>query len=587
MSDPAATTINGESVLLLPTEPTWEDKVRLQLTLRSDVVRTLSGRALLYQLDHAPRWQLSLSYDIDHDTAAAWRTGLREDPDRRVAIPLWPHYGLSDAYAARWVDAANWWRADTGAIVAAGSVSGLPSGTYVAPVLIGRITRRPSLKALEPWLGTFALEIEEEGPIAGAITLVDQSLSSASWPTALEPAWTQIVEQIEVQVDTDALGQGREPVLIGVEAPAAFSQEAEFALEPADAAVLADFFRLQGGRAGVFTAPAWFTPGTVSTYNPIGYSARFGGEELALDFYEPNLAEAKVKLVEVPVPGDTATAAQPVYLYRLRYDVPASAGGPLDETITSHEAQITYGSQDYLPGRIEHGSIEQTWEFGRVSVDLRCALGDSAHLLRQWRREHEAPLTLEIFEAYPSGSPSPVPIFSGRVGAVSLQDRVFQAEAGDLPSADFPRLRVQRADNLAPWSALQGSDPADYAVSATVYDLSGHQLRVTFASDSYAADYFAWGWLAIGTGADYQRRVIVWQAKTAGDPARTLKLDRPLRGTISPGASLTLYPGYNGDWTAAKSLFTTDSAYLNFIGFPYVPDHAPEIPANFKTAIKK
>jgi hypothetical protein len=588
MSSPAAVTVDAESVLLLATEPAGDSLGTLTLTMRSERVRTLTGAQLAWNIDHAPRWTYSADYVVNEELAAAWRTGLTEDPDRRVAVPLWPHWILSDDYATRWISAAYWMRTDTAAVVAAASVAGLPSGTAVVPLLFGFLDNEPNLKALAEELGTLSVTVQEDAPLAWAVSLVDQSLSAAAWPTALVPAWATVGEQVRTEFERNALGQGRETVRTGGDSLNAFKQSADFILgDAASVADLLDFFRLQAGMAGVFTAPSWFQPGTVSTYNPTGYSARFASEELELEFFRTGLAEGKVDLVQVPDPTGSATAEMPVYLYKFSYDVPAAASGPVLETLTSHEDSISYDSNTYTPARLEHDSLRRTREFGKETVQVECALGDSAHLLRQWRREHEAPLTLTIYEAYASGSPTPARIFSGIVGEIDLGERVFQARVGETVEADFPRVLVQRADNLAPWSTEQGADPADYDVAATVYDVTGHQLRVTLASDTFATDYFAWGWLELGTGTDYQRRVIVAQTKNGSDPHRTLQLDRPLRGTFTGGESVTLYPGYSGDWEAAQSLFTTGSAYLNFLGFPYVPDDQPEIDNDFGLPGKK
>lgn len=461
-----------------------------------------------------------------------------------------------------------------------------------APLLIGRIEERPEGMVITGKAADWSkVTIREDGPEATALKPRDTAIMGGTWPAALTPDAATIKDLSADLLELDSLGRSGQQLLQGREAPMRWGQEGVLLASSTEIPDLLSFFcHRSQGRYGDFTLPAWFKPHTIGTdETPDAYRARFGSDELTLVFDGGNdWATAKIRLWQLPwelnLPeGEAPLATAVAYLYQFSIDVP---GGPLYYRYTDHAKSLQYGGNTYAPALIGHDKIKLSWELGDSRLSLSAEATSGHPLLKQLLGQNEGMLYLHLYQCDPANAASARLRFHGPVGKVGAVERKLKAEFYDVFRIKAPRLLITKREAFAPFSPEGGRNRASYARTGTVASVNGTQVYLSAISGGDpAAQYFAGGWAEKGTGSTFERREIVNHDYPSGK--KKVDILRPWTVPPTPGSTITLYPGSDGTWTQAKTLFAASSDYQWFSGFPYLPPDKPNIAGNYGVATKK
>jgi len=577
---------SSEDVFLFYESPDFGDESAFKIRHR---LKTIIAKSLSDRESRWPRWgcvrtEVEYQWPLDGGDAATLRTALATLATKRVLVPLWLDYRLQSDYANRIYDAQYWLRTDTNAIVAVGSIGSVPSTTWIVPLILARL-ERPSGEVEDYTVGIYSIEFRERSPWDWRCDIRDKSLNADAFPT-IDPAWTKVVDLSKDRLEYRQLGESREDVVQGDEAPASWGQEAEFTLDGEDGSDFLSFWRYGAqGRYHAFTMDAWFRPHTVATSDtPFGYMARYADDELEIEVIDVGLYRTTPRFWELPwesspPAGEEFECSREVYLYEFAQVVPV--GGPVYTRYTDGEADLTADSKSWAAAPVEAGDIEEEMGEDGSSLSVEIADGDDNPLRSWYRRQGEGYLELTIYRTDPDDPSTVTEIFSGRLGNVSLDRNVYAGDFGRNEGFQVPRVLMQRMDNHGMFSPESGIDKSAYVRTGTVeaiwYD--GHQIYVDFddAGGLPGANNFNGGWIEKGSGSTYESRFIMWHGEqTHPAPTKdvTLNLDRPFND-LSMSDSVRIYPGYAGTWDDAQSRYSSGNKHYEFLGFPYLPVTSP------------
>jgi hypothetical protein len=484
-----------------------------------------------------PRHDFRLDYLLDATEAAELRARLLSLAGDRLALPLWIDDAANDA---------NW---GTWAIFSGPTITyDYTAGTYTigvgaqarrASLLYCRLRGTPTLQAISGTHAIISLDVFEDCP--DSLALGYNALGGET-PGIPNPDWSDgIEESYSSQVEYEEIGRGRESAVRGDEATVRRGQRAGFVLDRSDARKLLRYWASVRGGWQSFTMPLWFAP--VSATN---ITARFGADELTLDFDSPSIAQAEAEFIEevATVVGTPAQASTPrAFLYRLQWE-----GASTAMTWTSWESSLVRSSVTYVPQKITHRSLKEALAIEGDSVEIVCDNFDGCPLRAFILLELERRLLAEIYECDPSSPSTALQVFGGAVSRVRNEggSLVGICDAlGGLLDRKLPRFFTQRLCNYTLYSDLCGVSAATHKETGTVASISGSVIDVTTAAAD-AADYFASGWALFGTGDTAERRAIVRSEPIVG--GQRLTLHRPLKQT---GAlAVDFYPGCSGEFDA-------------------------------------
>ena len=123
---------------------------------------------------------------------------------------------------------------------------------------------------------------------------------------------------------------------------------------------------------------------------------------------------------------------------------------------------------------------------------------------------------------------------------------------------------------------IQDPGAAGYPFGFVLEDLAGDGTAAAAAitADKVDENYFAGGWIELGTGADWQRRSILLSTTPAAG-VLTLTLDRDPRPFPEIGDEVAIFPGCKRRYLEdCKAKFGNE---LNFIGHPFLPYANPSL----------
>lgn len=327
--------------------------------------------------------------------------------------------------------------------------------------------------------------------------------------------------------------------------------------------------------------------------------------QLRMSWTHTDLAEATLKVRELPTeysPGADETVGATLgqlpercYLYDFTRD---HGGTLLHNRYTSYERDVTYGGFTWTSADIAHGSIRQGLALDGDRVDLSGQVFAGNPLVTLAALRSEAPVRCTIMSAdvSPSAVASGVVILAvGEVDKARLKGSALTSQmspGGRLLNQQAPRFEVGLQCNhslfspgcgqtRAAWvhtALVNGAPSAAYPFTVAIDGLA----RTTGPTPTYFVDWFAHGWVQIGTPgtANWQRRWILSSTAPASG-ALTLTLHKAFDPPPADNDPVTLYPGcdltrescraYNAS-TNPRGKFDN---YVNFGGHPEVPASNP------------
>jgi hypothetical protein len=572
------TTFNNRALALFLPEPNWSATVALEMVLGAQVDQALSGRENRRPAHALPRWSISCKWTLTRAQALAWTEGsLLLDADTLLAIPApfdrislgagvapQPDWILDPRLVALWDDAGDAQILSREAFDALAS-SLLQTPKSAAPLICGRLRRRPEVRVLNNHECEFTLELEETSPDWAALAAAlppAESPVSVDWPPTLPANWRELpTEAIEDLTATAAVGAGREPAVESDAAPWR-TQKFLVTLEGRrQIRALLAFFAARKGPVQSWVVPWLLTPSQHDESGTPHYTrARFAADTLHISFTTGSLAEATIEIIQLPWEislNENETPEQPAvaYLYRLTADI---ADGPVIWRYTDWESALERdenGTATYAPARIEHDTIACSIDLSDDEVMLTAWLSDAGQpsdseaphpLALIVRRALDAPLRLEIFRCDPGAPAHARQLFSGTIAEVTIEGRKLSATAsilGGKLDVKVPRFYFGKTCNhtFGGWGCGIAAPSATATITA-IADATHLTIAITDAPDALDLSQpsaLTGAWFAVGAGLDMQLRAIAAD-DTTGDE-RDIVLTRPLRDTTAlVGATVTL-----------------------------------------------
>lgn len=593
MSKTANITVAGVQAKLLLFAPNWESGVQVSHTLKTEVAEGLSGiearRPAYETLRLGLRYELLLS----GADAEELRAALASAGSMPFAVPLWPD-ALPPSAIAQHIYSPQFYVAFTPATSAfalfgpGDDMAGMLGYALCAPLLVGRFPQAPRLKGHAPTLISAELALMEASPHALRIGV---NAYGTGWTA--EPNWISEPEERSIsRTRVEAIDEERDPPLEAAGAARRWRQEAEFLfadrLEIRRA--LSAFVALKGSSGAFDSLPQWLAVSSPSAALPGFLRARFAGDTLSLDYFEPSKAEATVAFVqEISAPGYAQERPAIAFLYKLTYE--HDAGNP--ELWTNWDAPLAGPGGTYQPAACKHSALRQSLKPQDEKAEFRLARKHGQLLSLQTRERLDAPLVLSIYECEAGNSAATARLlFEGVVRSVASRsvDYVARADilAGSLNRV-LPRFLFQTRCNYCVFDALCGLNSASYENIGTLTPgaLSNNGLTLDIqlsgwgqnGEGEYPQNLFLGGLLTTGSGRQKMVRQIVSSSSGAGPGWVTLNLSKPLWSDyIAPGGqSVTVLPGCDGEFSTCNGRFGNTA---RFGGFPFIPDYIEQRTTN-------
>lgn len=278
------------------------------------------------------------------------------------------------------------------------------------------------------------------------------------------------------------------------------------------------------------------------------------------------------------------TGANPVHLYTLWMDTP---GGGVLWRYTSFNANFTSNGNVFTAYALEHGEISRGigGEHESVTIEAVRAAGSPFALLAPF--PSPLPVWIKIEECTQGAPNATTMLFVGQVEAGPMSGAKMRAKAnslldafgGSVPNYEFgPRCKHQvfRAETCK-------VSLAAHQIAVLIDSISTDRMMITLSGaglngtnpagfNKSTANYFAFGWMTVGSGATYQIASILKSA-VVDATHQTVWLSAPLAGAAA-GHSATLAPGCD------LGIDTCNTKYgnrVNFGGQPRIPAKNPAI----------
>jgi hypothetical protein len=320
--------------------------------------------------------------------------------------------------------------------------------------------------------------------------------------------------------------------------------------------------------------------------------ARFAEDRLTVSLPNGETAETTLTFreltTELTAPsGETfgtevGALADRTFLYQFTLLYP---GSPVAYRYTSHEGNVSDGTNTWTSAPFEHGDLRETLNLERVSLELRSRVFTGSPLNLFFPFALEFPLRVEVFEATLSGVSSvtgATRLFYGEVEDVSADGPILTVNAvamGGLFERQLPRFLFGPQCNHSVYSPGCGANQASFTRAAVVAAAVTGSNTVTVQSSgaawsgsTFAAHDYAGGLLIVGTGANVIQRIIADNTAPDGSGIATLTLAFPLTAALSAAASLVL--GCDGEYATCSARFANSA---RFGGFPFMPVGNPSM----------
>lgn len=297
----------------------------------------------------------------------------------------------------------------------------------------------------------------------------------------------------------------------------------------------------------------------------------------------------KVRVTELPLEYATA-GAFPIKLWLYKFTQDFGNGTKIVNRFTSFDLELTSTSpsETWTPWPIAHTGIKKTASADSEETKIEAAMDLLADLTQFPIANYvpfaaEVPITVAIFEAVfsaPAGVSSKTLIFAGPIQKASSDGNKLTGTAASvlhLLDNKHPRFYIGRRCNWALYSNPNGDpypglcyiNPDDWKISgnlALITDVP-NQLDITATgANGKPENWFAFGYIDTGTGANRERQTILASSVGAGDHV-TITIKRPLRKAVN-GQLCLLYPGCDLTYATCRDKFGNAA---NFGGHLNVP----------------
>lgn len=582
-------TVDGEEFLLLCVEPDWTSAVRTMCKATTDAQASVTGvQERRPEMVH-PLWEMSYGAQLADGELQQLRSVLGALEGRRVIMPFWPDAQSAELYPANDLfagsgEAEGWLSWDHGFANVAYSdgLSATQEGRdFVARAMIGRLDPvrwDPEL----PSHASIQFRFREDCYPLPALAMAGHS---GGW--AWEADWTQPPRQGLVSLQ-DLRQMGRvarmaeegEPVTV-------YTQQGRMELDRPDIRGLMRFYGDHGGHVA-FEMPSVLTPGAATPTAPHHFDASSGRVffrgAITIDWYTPDAATVSFAVeqqIETADHEEDAPAHLRLYVFR---------HGEAVTRLTDYGVDVVDGADTYTAARIEHDGIVQSL----VPQDDLCRLDvyydDLSFTRAIMLAEAETPVEVDVYEAAWTGVVSGKELlYQGQVVKCRGQGKMIELEVAPMRGAlrrQIPRFQFSHTCNHSLFSAgCTARRPAEMAKAAwqstAQWVAQGADLKLQVEHWTLSPsigltpdNYFAGGWVEVGSGANRQVRVIAASQFVAS--YLYLQLTRPFREeAVTPGDTVTFWPGCDGQFSTCKNVFNNTDA---FGGMPYIPTYIKQAP---------
>lgn len=307
--------------------------------------------------------------------------------------------------------------------------------------------------------------------------------------------------------------------------------------------------------------------------------ARFADKKLSWSYLTDGKATTRIKFAELSSEylAPPAALPEPVYLFIFTELLPT----PQISRFTSYENTVVIASGayagTYTPAPFSFGSVKTGLKLDKEELELQSFQFSGNPISRFFPFAFDGTLTVDVLEANALDLTAAIAVrFSGEVWETNQSYKTKCLAFGQFFERKFPRFLLSVSDNYTQFTAPTHLSANGFKVTGTIASMSSANRTVDVTSataNSKATDYFAAGWLELGSGAGFERRSILHSVAITGGVRLTL--DRPLL-KAAVAASIDLYPGYDGTIEQCESRF---SNRINFGGHRYVPDTNPAVRA--------
>lgn len=587
----------GQDIVLFMPPPDWRSSVELTARLIDEIEAGQTGRENRRSRAKALRHEVAATWTLPQAETAELQAHLWLLGAAFVGIPM-PQDVLDVATWSDRICDSEWvlnYDENGWAIYAKDEVPEAPPWANLAPLMVGRLEKRPQLAPVDENSASLSLKLIERSPWdfritpqLGAITV------PADWPTELAANWSELpVDSTEDVLILEDRGDGRVQAVDGIEGTTRRRQQFVATLDRVGARRLLLFFLARQGRVQSWEAPWMLRPADDLPETPHTTTARFASDSITLKFASAETADATIDVVQVPweiepladeAPAQVAVA----YLYRITMAAPGSpvwrfTSWEHDLTRTEDAASVTYLGD--LRGFWEHDKITKTINLSDDPVTLSSWIFEGNPLLRIVQRAMDVPLSLEILSCDPETPEAASVVYSGEIASVTNTGRSLQAATsvlGGLLDVKVPAFPFGAKCSYEFCGAGCTLNKVDFTFEGTVVSESGLVLTVLETMNpqelvlNTVTDFFARGWIKRGTGEDFEIRQIVRSTKISDPPTPTQEftLKRAFRNAVV-GETVTFIPSCTG--TRLECEFKYNN-YINFGGHPHIGPRNLSVP---------
>lgn len=591
MSNFARTVFLGHDLALFLPHPNWRRTVDIAHRMAVGIDASRTGAEERTPEHDEMRLLLTATFTLDAPDAHAMEEAHWELGTAYVGVPLFPSALPVANWDERVYDAEyviNFGDDGSYALYALAEVPSEPEFGYLAPLLVGRLVKRPSVRWLTRDIAQFELQLTERSPWDFRVT--ERSVEvGTDWPAVLVENVRELPEtEMDDMLEYRDLGAGRVEAVQGEEGAVHRTQHLLFTLATAlEIRTLLSFYRARGGPWKSFVMPWAARPGADTEATPHETRVRFAQPELTLRFAHGSKADAKISFVQTPweidpVEGDEPEQAKRCFLYRYTLLSPT----PVVWRFTNWGRTVTRaGDGDYLAAVLEHDTITQTTDLMDPATEIFSWMGSTNPVMRYFKRKGEVALTVEIFEADADDAAGAVLVHVGDIVDPKSRGKLITAPTtlfGGALDVKVPNLMIGPECGFelcgAGCNRADSMPPEDWTFGGTVTALAANEVSVLVTSNPPAAalvnDYFANGWIAKGDGETYEVRKIV-RSEDLGAGVQKFVLKRAF-SVLAGGTVVTARPYCNGTWTECLEKFGDNT--VNFGGHRHIAETNLSLP---------
>ncbi len=307
----------------------------------------------------------------------------------------------------------------------------------------------------------------------------------------------------------------------------------------------------------------------------IDWDVQGGDCELSFEEVVPELSAPIGETLGVTLGGLPAQ----VWLYEFSQ---AAGGVTRYWRYTSWQTNLSYGGNTFAAAKIEHGKIEQGIRLEKVEVEITAEDVENSPISLVAYGQNTTPIRVRILQGQlVNGAYQHVRVaLSGELGKGECQGNVVTAKAiagGRKLDQPFPAATFRRSCWHQLFSTGCGLQASDWQFNGLLVTAAApgypHTITVNTLTRANAApmptifaDWFAWGWVELGSGATYQSRPIL-RSTTLSSGALTLTLDGDFAPWPAAGTQLRLFPGCDLQAPTCKAYHETNNPLGKFNNF--------------------